>query len=123
MAIEDKKKPIDDFDAERVYTEAELEYFHQKIQRFYEEKLNHSTNEKVMILNHEELGVAYGAFTKHMRGGTPYYLANHDRYVQFCNLMRQWDKWRGVKEAKREFAQNKSLEEMVAQNPQEEVPF
>lgn len=94
----------------RQYTEAELQDFHNKIQRFYKDKTQ-TNGEVLSILDFNELAVAYGAFVKRPgSGGKDYYLrAAHDgigltRYEQLNNLMNQYEWWRQTGESKKDAA-------------------
>jgi hypothetical protein len=92
MINKNEKKPVADIEIfePRQYSNAELQNFHDKIQRFW-------SGNKFL---HEELHVAYGIAWKEERGkkadGTPacYYFYNHDGYEQFADLWRQYERWK-----------------------------
>lgn len=81
---------VENFIPSRVYSDRELQDFHKNIQRFW-------AGDKFL---NEELHVAYGAATKRDAGkrpdGTPifYYTYNSDRYEQFRNVWKQYERWR-----------------------------
>lgn len=83
----------------RIYNDAELRSFHQKIQRFYEDRTL-TTGEVVRVFNYDEFAVAYGAFSKLVVGKVTYYRARANvngettRYGEMNNLMHQYDDWR-----------------------------
>lgn len=89
MSIRKQQEP-EEFIPARQYTHAELEKFHQDIQKFWQ-------GEKFL---NEELHVAYGAASKEPSGqkadGSPhfYYQYHSERYHEFTNLWRQYETWR-----------------------------
>lgn len=113
MPIRQKEKiPGEELFADRVYTEVELQDFHNKIQRFYEEKET-SEGEKFRRFNYDKFAIAFGALREHPGPmGKPYLLSTPDRYRQMVNLMNQYDRWRSLREAKAEYARKRELEEL-----------
>lgn len=122
-----KDKDVIEFDAMRVYTDAELLDFHNKIQRFYEPKTIHDPSSKdcgktYQIFNYDKFGVAYGALVEREGAfGQIHYLAvdgsHPTRYEQMWNLLDQY--WSWVK--KQDWIENKKLESYA--KLEEEVPF
>jgi hypothetical protein len=89
---------VENFETNRIYTARELEDFHNNIQRFW-------IGDKFL---NEELHVAYGAAIKRDAGRRPdgtrifYYTYNSERYEQFRNLWKQYERWRVNREYQKE---------------------
>lgn len=120
-----KKQEIEDFSVpQRIYSNHELQDFHKKIQKFWDEprevrgevfgiKLE-GTAQK---FRHQDLHVAYGAARKVQHGKTHVYQYNAERYEQFENLWKQYESWR----QKQDWIENKQNEEL--EKTAEQIPF
>ena len=128
MPIRDKKAEKE-FEAipDRIYTHVELQDFHNKIQRFWDEPrevvLDKGMSGTARRFRYEELHVAYGAARKVEQGkkvdGSPvyYYLYNSERNRQFNNIWNQYESWR----QKQDWIENR--ENVQLEKIAEEIPF
>src|SRR3990167_4654186 len=119
-----KEQTLEDFSKpQRIYSNMELQDFHNKIQRFWDEPrevneivFGRKVEGKAQKFRHEDLHVAYGAAVKVKHGLTHVYLYN-DRYGAFCNLWSQYESWR----QKQDWIENKQNEEL--EKVAEQIPF
>lgn len=115
-----QEQKVEDFSTpERVYNDHELQDFHNKIQRFWEEPREVSETvfgKKIdgiaQRFAHQSLHVAFGAAIRVKHGKGYVYLYN-SRYATFQSLWRQYEEYR----KKQDWISEKKSEEleMVAQ--------
>jgi len=97
-------KEFDDFGkepvVERVYSDKELQDFHNLIQKYHEPKTIQNPNaedfgQTYLILNFNKLAVAFGAYREvDGSNGAKYYLSTSERYLQLNNLWKQYEDYR-----------------------------
>jgi hypothetical protein len=104
QAIEDFTKP------ERVYSEVELQDFHNKVQRFWREPkevvLSNGLSGTAQKFDHEELAVAFGAARRVAHGVSHVYQYNSERNEKLQVLWGQYVEWR----KKKDWIVNKQVE-------------
>ena len=97
-----KEQALEDFSVpQRTYSDHELQDFHTKIQRFWDEPrevrgeaFGRKLEGTAQKFRHEDLHVAYGAARKVQHGKQFIYQYNSERYAQFNNLWSQYESWR-----------------------------
>ena len=114
-----------DLNPPRVYNDAELKNFHQKVQRFYKDKTL-TTGEVIRVFDYDEFAVAFGAYTKTVVGKSVFYRAaggpsgDTSRSTVMYALLQQYDDWR----RKGDWAESKRAEDfdfMAQQMPEKEL--
>lgn len=120
QAMEDFSKP------QRIYSDHEIQDFHNKIQKFWDEPrevntvaLGVAVKGNAQKFRHEDLHVAFGATRKVAHGKTFSYQYNSDRYGVFNNLWKQYEGWR----QKQDWIGNKQAEELEKMANESDVPF
>lgn len=83
----------------KMYNDAQLKNFHDKIQRFKVEKVQ-TSGETLLVLNWDEMAVAFGAYTRLiLPNGHKYYRAAGgpegvtSRFAVLANLWGQYQDW------------------------------
>lgn len=122
MKITKKEQTVEDFSKpERLYSDQELQDFHNKIQKFWDTPrqviLAEGMSGPAQKFRYEDLIVSYGAARKIKHGRTFVYQYNSERYNEFSNLWNQYEEWQ-KKQDWIESKQNEGLEKMA-----EEIPF
>lgn len=93
-----KRDDVENFEVPpRIYTDLEIQDFHHKIQRFWDEprevSLPGGMSGTARKFRHQDLAVAYGAARKVEQGEHSHYLYNSERSMQFNNLWKQYEDW------------------------------
>lgn len=129
VAIRNRDELAESFQA-RKYNDHELENFHNKIQRFWDEP------REVVVpgwdgpqiarkFRHEDLHVAFGAAKKVEHGVNSdkqqvyKYMYNSDRYTSFANLWRQYEDW----QRKKDWIYAQNTPTLTKMSEEAEVPF
>lgn len=117
QAMEDFSKP------QRIYSDMELQDFHNKIQRFWDEPrevvLPRGMSGTARKFRHEDLHVAFGAARKVLVGSKFVYQYNSDRYEVFNNLWSQYEEWR----KRQDWIGDKRAEDLEKMASESDVPF
>lgn len=113
----------------RVYTDAELKDFHEKVQKFY---FNYTIqNGKVIrVMDKKKLMIAFGALSKSGAVITDEVSLPPNRLQQFENIYEQWQYWKakvGLDKGSWNFKKleqlDKMAEQMTIEPAPEEIPF
>lgn len=108
-----REQDIDDFTTpKRIYSDSELQDFHNKIQKFWdaprEVELEGGMSGTAKKFRHQDLHVAFGAARKVQQGNKSRYLYDSERFNQFNNL---WDQYEDYMK-KQDWIENKRVEEL-----------